>query len=335
MTKKYDINAYIIMYLIGYSFYFHQVYTQLLYSKIGLGFVIPFLICYILLPILFIYIIKKIKYKFNFKLDFFFKILTIIYLFITSIIVINYASVMIHNYYYQDTNSLIVSLFFLLPILYVTIKGSNVYYSLIFFITLIFIGFKLLYGLNPNTSDIYPLYNILNINNYFIIVLISFPLLFETSILLINNLLTAKISLKIIIPFLILISFISIYSLLREISEFSVLLETLSFPYYESCRLVTFESNFDNIDYYYIFSIATSIFSRVPILFLTIKDTFKLNTKQILICFCVFFVILFFLARKLSFYETIIMPLFYISSITILIIFILTFFLKEKRHAQN
>lgn len=332
MNSKYNVNAYIIMYLIGYSFYFHQVYTQILYSKIGLQFIIPFLIAYALFPIFFLYVTKKISYKFNFKIDFIYKILTILYLFLNSLIVINYASVMIHNYYYQDTNSLIVCFFLLLPILYACIKGSKIYHSLVFFICLIFIGFKLLYGLNPNTYDIYPLYNTLYIKDYIEIIVLSISLIIEPVILLGNKMITSKINPKIIFSSVIIISFISIYSLLREVSEFGLLLNTLSFPYYESCKLITFESNFDNIDYYYIFSLATSLFSRVPLTFLIIKDTFDINKKWIFTIFFVFFLLLYVIVRKLELYNLIIMPLFYICSFILITLFIITFFLKEKKH---
>ena len=333
--KKYNVNFYIIMYLIGYSFYFHQVYTQILYSKLGLQFIIPFLLGYLLLPIFFIYISKKINYKLNYKLNFMYKILTIIYLAINSLIVINYVSVMIHNYYYQATNSLVVCFFLLLPLLYVVIKGSDIYYSLIFFVLIIFTGFKLLYGLNPNTSDFYPFYNILNMKNYLSIILLSIPILIEPIILLSNNRIDSKVNLKVIIPFSLIISFISIYSLLREISEFGVLLEILSFPYYESCKLITFDSNFDNIDYYYIFSLATSIFSRIPLFFFTIKDTFLLKTKHIFIIFAFFFLCLYLLVRKLSFYTQTIIPILYVSSVVLIIMFIMTFFLKENKNAKG
>ena len=332
MLNKYNVNAYIIIYLIGYSFYFHQVYTQILYSNIGLQFVIPFLIAYLLLPFFFIYICKKITHKFHFKLDFIYKMLTMVYLLLNSLIVINYASVMIHNYYYQDTNSLIVCFFLLLPILYVCIKGSNVYHSLVFFIVLIFIGFKLLYGLNINTYDIYPLYNTLQIKDYFSLFILSISLIIEPIILLSNPMVTSKINKKLIIPSLIFISFISIYSLLREVSEFGLLLETISFPYYESCKLITFDSNFDNIDYYYIFSLATSLFARVPLSFLFLKDTFKISNKWIFIIFIIFFLSLYLIVRRLELYSIIIMPIFYISSLILIGMFFMTFFLKEKRH---
>ena len=333
--KKYNVNHYVIMYLIGYSFYFHQIYTQILYSKLKLQFAIPFLLGYLLLPLFLVFICKKINHKFNYKLNFMYKMLTIIYLAISSLIVINYVSVMIHNYYYQATNSLVVCFFLLLPLLYVVIKGSNIYYSLIFFVFIIFIGFKLLYGLNPNTNDLYPFYNILNIDNYFIVILLSIPLLIEPIILLSNNLIDSKINLKVIIPFTIIISFISIYSLLREISEFGLLLEILSFPYYESCKLITFDSNFDNIDYYYIFSLATSIFSRIPIFFFTIKDTFLLKTKHIIIIFILFFICLYLLVRKLAFYTQTIIPILCVSSFILIIMFIMTFFLKENKNVKG
>lgn len=332
MTNKYNINGYIIMYLIGYSFYFHQVYTQILYSKKGLALVIPFLIGYLLFPLFFLYIIKKFSFKFNYKVEFLYKSLSIIYLLTTSLIIINYASVMIHNYYYQDANSLIIAFFILLPILYASIKGSSVYHSLIFFISLIFIGFKLLYGLNPNTYDIYPLYNTLNINNHIELLVLTFPLIIEPLVLLSNKEIISKVNLKLIIPSLLLISFISIYSLLREVSEFGLLLETLSFPYYESCKLVTFDSNFDNIDYYYIFSISTSMFARIPLSFLMIKDTYKIKNKYIYVIFIIFFILLYFMVKKIEFYHLIIEPLLYICAAILMILLILSFFLREKNH---
>jgi len=335
MTKKFNVNSYIIIYLIGYSFYFHQIYTQILYPYFSLDFVLPFSLGYLLMPLFIFYVCKKLHSKANVKIDFIYKILSIIYLFITSLIILNYVSVMIHNYYYQDTNSLIISIFLLLPLIYVSFKTSNVYYSLTSIILIIFICFKLLYGLNMNTFDMYPLYNTLFINDYLKIIILTIPIILEPLVLLSNNnMYENSVNYKVVIPFAIIISLISIFSIIRQTIEFGLLLEVVSFPYYESCKLVTFESNFDNIDYYYLFSLTISIFARVPLLIFTIKDSFNTKNKQMLLLFAITLICLYFLIKQLEFYTLIILPLFYICSIITITLLILSFFMGGKRHAK-
>jgi hypothetical protein len=144
--------------------------------------------------------------------------------------------------------------------------------------------------------------------------------------------LTEKINYKVVVPFLVIVSLISIFSLLSQVSEFGLLLETLSFPYYESCKLVTFDSNFDNIDYYYLFSISTSIFARLPILFFTIKDSYKLKNKYMFFLFLLIISMLYFIVKKLEFYNLIILPSLYICSFILIVLFILSLFIKEKKY---
>ena len=114
MENKIDGTHYLLMYLTGYGFYSYQIYTQLLYSFHGLDLLIPFSISFLLLPIFVFYVCKKINSNktLEHKTNFVFTILTILYLSIVTLLSLNYASVMVHNYYYQSTKSYIISLFF-------------------------------------------------------------------------------------------------------------------------------------------------------------------------------------------------------------------------------
>ena len=161
MEKKIDGTHYLIMYLTGYGFFSYQVYTQLLYSYYSLKLVIPFCIAFLIFPLMVLYICKKINNKsyLEHKMNFVFNVLTIVYLIIVSIIAHNYASVMIHNYYYQSVKTYIITFFLLLPTIYILFKSSKVYYSLAFVIFSVFLLFNFLYIINHETIDFYPLYN--------------------------------------------------------------------------------------------------------------------------------------------------------------------------------
>ena len=166
MEKRIDGTHYLLMYLTGFGFYTYQVYVQLLYASYGLRLVIPFIISFLLMPLSILYVCIKFnkKPRLNPKTNLIFNVLSILYLIITSLLTINYASVMVHNYYYQSTKSYIISFFFIIPVIYVCFKSSKTYYSLAFIIFLIFLLFNFFYTINHEVTDFYPLYNTLFIS---------------------------------------------------------------------------------------------------------------------------------------------------------------------------
>lgn len=335
MENKFDATHYLLMYLTGYGFYSYQVYTQLLYSFHGLELIIPFIISYLLLPLIVFYVCKKInkKTQMEYKTHFVFNILTILYLSIISLLVLNYASVMVHNYYYQSTKSYIITLFFLAPIIYITFKNSKIYYSLAYILFFIFLLFNFFYTINHETTDFYTLYNAFSITNPLILIILSIPIFIEPVILLSNtNLIdkSKKINIKFIICVAILISILAIYTIIRQSMEFGLLIETISFPYFESGKFMSIKSNFDNIDYYYLLLITVGIFSRIPMLYLNIKEQFKLKTKGILILFIVTIIANYYLQKRLEFYKVIITPALIFSSFLLIILLVMSFFSKRR-----
>ena len=336
MKKQIDGTHYLIMYLTGYGFFSYQVYTQLLYSYYGLHLVIPFCIAFLFFPLLVLYVCKKINKRMSLehKTKFVFNILTIIYLIVVSIIAHNYASVMIHNYYYQSTKTYIITFFLLLPTIYVLFKSSKIYYSLAFIIFSVFLLFNFLYIINHETVDFYPLYNTLFINNPYLISLIALPIILEPIILLSNTSFIdsrKKINVKLIMLVSCLISILAIYTIIRQSMEFGLLIETISFPYFESGKFMSIKSNFDNIDYYYLFLIAIALFSRIPILYFNIKDNFNVKKTPLLIIFGLTLITHYYIQKKLEFYRTIIIPILIVSSSILVILTIISLFNKRRK----
>lgn len=338
MNKQIDATHYIVMYLTGYAFFTYQVYSQILFSKHGLSLIIPFIIAFLLMPIVIFYICKKLSSDHNFeiKTNFIYTLLTMLYLLVTGIIILNYASVMIHNYYYQSTQSFIIAFFLLIPVFYMTFKGSKVYYSLAFVLFAVYLFYKILYIINHEVSDIYPLYNILNIDNPLIIIFLALALTIEPVILLSNGQYlnkNKKINVKLVMSIAILISIFGCYTLIRETMEFGLLIEIMSFPYFESCKFLSIQSNFDNIDYLYLFSITIAMFARLPMLYLMAKDNFNIKSKQIFILFALTMIIFYYIHKRLEFYLTIIGPLLVGCVSILLILFIMSLFYK-RRHKE-
>ena len=335
MERKIDGTHYLIMYLTGFGFYSYQVYTQLLYSSYGLDLVIPFCVGFLLFPLLIWYVCIKInnRVKLSHQLNFAFSIVTILYLIIVSIITLNYASVMVHNYYYQSTKSYIITFFLLLPTLYVVFKNSKIYYSFAFIIFAVFLLFNFLYIINHETKDFYTLYNSLFIDNPFIISLLAIALFLEPIILISNIQIIdeKKINIKLILTVSILISILAIYTIIRQSMEFGLLIESISFPYFESGKFMSIKSNFDNIDYYYLFLIAIALFARIPILFFNIKDHFKVKNMTIWILFVITIFIHYYIQQRLEFYRQIIIPSLISAVILLIILFIISLFTKRRK----
>lgn len=335
MEKKIDGTHYLLMYLTGYGFYSYQVYTQLLYSFHGLRLVIPFIIGFLLFPLLIFYICKKINNKSSFKhkTNFIYTIITITYLVIISLMTINYASVMIHNYYYQSIKTYIIAFFLLLPMLYMTFKTSKTYYSFAFILFGVFLLFNFFYIINHEVTDLYPLYNTLFIKEPLQLIILTLPIFIEPVILLSNMSFIdkeKKINTKLIVIIASLISILAIYTIIRQAMEFGLLIETVSFPYFESGKFMSIKSNFDNIDYYYLFLITIALFSRVPMLYFNIKDHFKINKKGILILFAITIVAIYYLQKRLEFYRQIIIPALISCSILLVILLIMSMFAKRR-----
>lgn len=335
MEKKYDGTHFLIMYLTGYGFFIYQVFIQILYSYHGMSLIIPVIIGALLMPLIIFYVIKKLNNNstLSIKLNFVFTILNIIYLGVIGILTLNYVCVMVHNYYYQSVKSYIIAIFFLIPILYALIKKSKIYYSLSFIMLGVFIIFNLVYAVNHEVAELFPLSNALIIDHPLILTILVIPVVFEPVLLLANNEFIDK-SKKINVPLVLIIaSFISIvgiYTVIREGMEFGLLLETISFPYFESGKFMSIETDFDNIDYYYLFWVTISIFTRLPMFYFNIKDNFKLKSKGILISFVITIGIFYYLQLRLEFYREIVIPLLIGCSLTLLILFILSLFSKRR-----
>lgn len=340
MEKRIDGTHYLLMYLTGFGFYTYQVYVQLLYASYGLRLVIPFIIAFLLMPLSILYVCIKFnkKPRLNPKTNLIFNVLSILYLIITSLLTINYASVMVHNYYYQSTKSYIISFFFIIPVIYVCFKSSKTYYSLAFIIFLIFLLFNFFYTINQEVTDFYPLYNTLFIDKPWLITFLALVIFIEPVIVLSNNNFIdkeKKINTKFILIVSILISLLAIYTIIRQSMEFGLLIESISFPYFESGKFMSIKSNFDNIDYYYLLLITVGLFARVPMLFFNIKDTFSLKTKGILICFATTIVANYYIQKRLEFYREILTPALIIATSILIILTILSFFNKRgENHAQ-
>jgi len=335
MTKKIDGTHFLIMYLTGYAFYMYQVYSQLLYSFNGLSLIIPFCIAFLIMPITTFYICKKLNNRSQLekKSHFVFTIIMLFYFFIVGIITINYASVMIHNYYYQSVQSYIIAVFLLIPIFYIAFKNSRIYYSLAFLLFVVYLLFKFLYIINHEVTDLYPLFNTLSINNPLQVIILALPIAIEP-IILFSNVPhieeTKKINIKLVVSVAVLIGLIGVYTLIRETMEFGLLIEMISFPYFESCKFMSTKSNFENIDYYYLFSITIALFARMPMLLMILKDDFKLKTKGIITVFILAFITFYYLHKRLEFYRTIIIPTLIICSLILMFLLVMSLFSKRR-----
>ena len=335
MEKKYDATHYIIMYLTGYAFFTYQVYSQLLFAFHGLSLIIPFCIAFLLMPLVIFYISKKInnQAKFEIKTNFVYTILTIIYLLLLAVITLNYASVMIHNYYYQSIQSYIIAFFLLIPIFYITIKDSRVYYSLAIILFFVYVFYKFLYISNHEVIDLYPLYNVLFIDKPWLIIILALTLVLEPIILLSNMEFIdkkKKVNTKFVLVIAIIIALLGCYTLIREAMEFGLLINTISFPYFESCKFLSIKSNFDSIDYFYLFSITIALFSRLPMLYLMLKDNLKLKNKGITTAFILTLIVFYYLHQRLEFYRTIIIPILMICVGILITLTIMSVFVKRR-----
>ena len=335
MEKKYDGTHFLVMYLTGYGFFMYQVYVQILYSYHGMSLVIPLILAALFMPLILFYVVKKINNnsKLSIKLQFVFTILNILYLSIVGILTLNYVSVMVHNYYYQSVKSFIIAIFLIIPIIYALFKTAKNYYSLSFLLLLVFVIFNFVYAINHEVAEVYPLSNVLKINNPFMVSLLVLPILIEPVVLLSNNDYidhNKKINTPLVVILASFISLIGIYTVIRESMEFGLLLETISFPYFESGKFMSIETNFDNIDYYYLFWVTISVFTRLPMLYFNIKDNFKLKTKGIFIMFILTIAIFYYLQLRLEFYREIIIPILITGSSILLILLIMSLFTKRR-----
>ena len=183
-------------------------------------------------------------------------------------------------YYYQQTSFIILLIIVSLPIIYTLIRGENNFFSLATILLIVYSLFKYAYLGNSSSIDLYVFHNILKIEkaNIFSIIVYSIPILIEPLILINNQKsISDKINIKLVVTFAFIISFIGIWTVLRQTWEFGNLLDKIRFPYLESIKNIIAGDFFENIDFYYLLSIAASIYVRLGYSLITIKKSFTLN----------------------------------------------------------
>jgi hypothetical protein len=259
-------------------------------------------------------------------------------LIITSIICIVNITNIITLYYYQQTSYIILLIIISLPLIYTLIRGENHFFSLSAIILIVYGAFKYSYLGNSSSIDYYVFYDILKIykTNVLPIIIYSLPILIEPLILLNNQKdISTKINIKIAVGFACFISIIGILTILRQTWEFGSLLSKIRFPYLESIKNIIAGKFFENIDFYYLLSIAVSIYIRLGYSFITIKKVFNLN-KIITICLLLASLILVYIIQKsMNLYLFSINKILIISSTCLLLCLVLLPFMIKRRKKTN
>lgn len=332
---------FILIFFLSYSFYTLQVLTQLLfnyYSKQSIAIICSF---YILLPFIIFFICKIInnnKIKYLTKNNFIFSFLSSLYLILTCVISIVFISNIIILYYYQQTSLIILLVFLILPIIYTLFKGDNNFFSLASILLIIYVLFKYSYLANTSPIDTYTFHNIFNIekDNLLSIILLSSPILLEP-LLLINHQkdMTNKISIKWTVIFSITISLISILTILRQTWEFGGLLNQIRFPYLESIKNIIAGKFFENIDYYYLLSLALSIYTRTSFTLISIKKSFNLKKTIPLLILLVILILVYFFRNSLELNEFATSKILLITSTCLLLLTLILPFVIKRRSKQN
>lgn len=339
--KKVSYLNLLIIFFLSYSFYMLQILTQELFYSYSKQCVLILCLFQLLFP-LFIYIVCKIinskKLNKNTKNNFIFSILSSIYLIVTAIIsVVNITNIVI-LYYYQQTNYIILLIFISLPLIYTILREENTLFSLASILLIIYTVFKYAYLGNNSKIDFYVFHDIINIKNTNILPLIiySLPILLEPLILLNNEEnISDKINIKLAVSFAFFISLIGILTILRQTWEFGALLDKIRFPYLESIKNIIAGDFFENIDFYYLLSIAASIYIRLGYSLITIKKTFNLN-KLITISLLVgLFLLVYIIQKSMNLYLFSINKILIISSTCLLICLILLPFIMKRRKKIN
>lgn len=339
--KKTSSLNFILIFFLSYSFYTLQVLTQLLFNYYSKQAVIIICSFYLLLPFIIFFICKIInnnKIKHNTKNNFIFSFLSSLYLILTCIISIVFMSNIIILYYYQETSLIILLAFLILPIIYTLFKNENNFFSLASILLIIYVLFKYSYLANSSPIDTYVFNNILNIekNNILSIILLSAPILLEP-LLLINHQkdIENKINIKWIAIFTITISLISILTILRQTWEFGNLLGQIRFPYLESIKNIVAGKFFENIDYYYLLSLALSIYTRTTFTIISIKKSFNLNKIVPLLILLVILILVYFFRNSLELNEFATNKILLITSTCLLLLTVFIPFLIKRRSKQN
>ena len=338
--KKITSTNLLIIFFLSYSFYVIQILTQELFKLYSKQSILIICIIQLLFPILIFGICKLInsnKLKQNDKNAFVFNIISSIYLLITTVIsIINITNIII-LYYYQQTNYIILLILISLPLIYTIIKGEDNFFSLASILLIIYTIFKYAYLNNSSTIDYYVFYNITSIDkgNILSIIIYSLPILLEP-LLLINNQkdISTKINIKLIVGFSIFISLISVLTILRQTWEYGDLLGMIRFPYLESIKNIIAGRFFENIDFYYLLSIAVSVYIRLGYTLITIKKSLNLNKTVTLSLLGLLAVLIYIVQKSMDLYLFSINKVLIISSSCLLLCLVtLPFMIRRKKNA--
>lgn len=339
-NKTSSLNLLIIFFL-SYSFYITQILTQQLFYSHSKQSILIICIFQLLFPLIIYLICKAINsnmLKKNTKNNFIFSILSSIYLVITSIIcLINITNIVI-LYYYQQTNYLILLITITIPIIYTLIRGENNFFSLASILLIIYSVFKYSYLANPSKIDFYTFSNILKIdkNNILPLIIYSLPILIEPILLLNNqNNISNKINIKLAVSFSMFISLIGIMTVLRQTWEFGSLLDKVRFPYLESIKNIIAGKFFQNIDFYYLLSIAVSIYIRLGYTFITVKKTFNLSNIITISLLFISLGIVYIIQKSMNLYIFSINKILIITSTSLLLCILIIPFMIKRRKKQN
>lgn len=340
-TQKTSSLNFILIFFLSYSFYTLQVLTQLLFNYYAKQSVIIICSFYLLLPFIMFFICKMInnnRIKYRTKNNFIFSFLSSLYLILTCIISIVFISNIIILYYYQQTSIIILLAFLILPIIYTLLKNENNFFSLASILMIIYTIFKYSYLSNSSPIDTYIFHNIFKIEKDSIlsIILLSSPILLEP-ILLINHQkdMNDKINIKGTVILTITISLISILTILRQTWEFGNLLGQIRFPYLESIKNIVAGKFFENIDYYYLLSLALSIYTRTAFTIISIKKSFNLNKIVPLLILLVILILVYFFRNSLELNEFATNKILLITSTCLLLLTVFIPFLIKRRSKQN
>lgn len=339
--KKTTSLNFILIFFLSYSFYSLQVLTQLLFNYYSKKSIIIICFLYLLLPILIYFICKiinKNRLKHNTKNNFIYSFLSSVYLIFTCAISIVYIANIIILYYYQQTSIIILLIFTMLPIIYTIIKGENNFFSLASILLIIYVLFKYAYLGNPSAIDFYVFYDILKIDqsNILSIILLSLPILFEPLLLLNHQKdMSDKINVKSTVIFSIIISIIGILTVLRQTWEFGGLLNQIRFPYLESIKNIVAGKFFENIDYYYLLSLALSIYTRTCYTLISIKKSFNLKKSITLLILLLILVLVYFLHGSLELSEFATNKILLITSTCLILLTLLLPFMIKRRDNKN
>ena len=133
----------------------------------------------------------------------------------------------------------------------------------------------------------------------------------------------------ILIPFGMIIGILTI---LRQTWEFGGLLDEIRFPYLESAKNIVAGKFLENIDYYYLLSIAVSIYTRLGYTLISIKKSYKLNKLATFGILLLILLIAYFLYSNLQLGEFATNKILIITSICLLIsLLILPFMIRRKQ----